>query len=964
MSCKLIYDKFCGDHAFKNEITSQVSVADLDDGSFEFYVGKNALKEYNKRFLGNFKLPEFLLQSKMYQLNFYSKIIDGLETFYTIVEINTDLLEKYVREKQPIPEVGFFKNLCRYHAAYSNKNLTVTNIEFSELYTLDSKIKNNIKYIVDKASTAVDYTNDIRINDPKELNLKLYEFQKSSIHWMLEKEKNPTVLRYNLHEENIMNGVYFDLYDQTFNLIEDREALTFYGGALIDEVGLGKTIQCISVALLNPPKKTEYISNIDTTKLHSRATLVICPNQLCGQWSREIKSKVKKEYNVNVVQFLTKRDHDKYTYQDILDADFVIVSFTFLDNKVFTTPWRSKISSAASFTRKLWTASQKEVVTDTFKNMGEQLVLDPLESMDKKNPLLQLVYWNRIVIDEFHEVYSNSKYMYLRNLVPHFKGNFTWAVTATPFINNDSLYHTMEYLLKFKNNHGDKLLVFEQFVDYLGTNCFRGNTKKSVDEIEQFKLPPIKEEILWLKFTATERMMYNAYLADANNNHFDVYLRKLCCHPQLADETKMALSNCKTLAEMEKMMVSHYKNEMDIAAEKVQKIKDRIVQIHLNIQKFTRKQKMYQLKRLRRKFDKNYDSDDSDDEDGVDEEVEFNSDPAIDESLDMEIALIISKNKHKKNISKLLTIEPTVTMDNFEESLEKAQLKLKEAIGVLEGKKATCNFFNNVIERLKKTAASDNKEKIRNDKIELSGKSLMDYYENLSDSDSEDDDEETCGICLGEIADDDIGVTTCGHIFCYECLKITVNKYHNCPYCKNKLTNNQIYVLSYQRAKKASNMSKDDEELINEIGTKLANLIFYLRDTKEHVIIFSQWDGLLRRVGRILATNGIKNVFCKGNCYQRDKAIREFNEDRGIKVIMLSSEQSASGTNLTKASKVILLEPIYGEYKYRKDQEKQAIGRAHRMGQMNTVTVIRLLIKDSIEDEIHTLNVCEDKKHK
>jgi len=195
---------------------------------------------------------------------------------------------------------------------------------------------------------------------------------------------------------------------------------------------------------------------------------------------------------------------------------------------------------------------------------------------------------------------------------------------------------------------------------------------------------------------------------------------------------------------------------------------------------------------------------------------------------------------------------------------------------------------------------------------------------------------------------------------------MVVSKYHNCPYCKGKLNDNDIFVLSFERKKKKNLQSAEEkkkEEVINEVGTKLGNLIFMLKEANNHTIIFSQWDDLLRKVGRILAENGIKNVFCKGNCYQRDKAIREFNKDDSIKVIMLSSEQAASGTNLTKADQVILLDPIYGNYDYRKGQERQAIGRAHRMGQKNIIKVKRFIIKNSIEEEIYVLNQEEDKKH-
>jgi len=62
------------------------------------------------------------------------------------------------------------------------------------------------------------------------------------------------------------------------------------------------------------------------------------------------------------------------------------------------------------------------------------------------------------------------------------------------------------------------------------------------------------EEIIWLKFSQTERMLYNAFISNPNNDPYDVYLRKLCCHPSIADETKAKLANCKTLKDIEKII--------------------------------------------------------------------------------------------------------------------------------------------------------------------------------------------------------------------------------------------------------------------------------------------------------------------------------------------------------------------------------------------------------------------------
>jgi SNF2 family DNA or RNA helicase len=292
----------------------------------------------------------------------------------------------------------------------------------------------------------------------------------------------------------------------------------------------------------------------------------------------------------------------------------------------------------------------------------------------------------------------------------------------------------------------------------------------------------------------------------------------------------------------------------------------------------------------------------------------------------------------------LNSIKPTITIENLKETVKKLESRLTDEKKILDGKTTTFNFFNNVLERLRRTT---NKEEKKAD-------------------DKKDESDDVCGICLDEIQDDDVGVTICGHIFCYKCLKVTVTKYNKCSYCSKKLNQSDIYMLSYERKKKDevdNKNTKNKIELINDVGTKLANLILYLRECKEHVIIFSQWDDLLRRVGRILTDNKILNVFCKGNCYQRDKAIREFNGDDKIKVIMLSSDSTASGTNLTKASQVIFIDPIYGDYKYRKDQERQAIGRAHRLGQKSEIKIVRFLIRDSIEEEIYNVNKTEDAKH-
>ena len=73
---------------------------------------------------------------------------------------------------------------------------------------------------------------------------------------------------------------------------------------------------------------------------------------------------------------------------------------------------------------------------------------------------------------------------------------------------------------------------------------------------------------------------------------------------------------------------------------------------------------------------------------------------------------------------------------------------------------------------------------------------------------------------------------------------------------------------------------------------------------------------------------------------------------------MLSSKNSASGINLSCANKIIFIEPILGNKKYRDETENQAISRANRIGNKHpSIEIIKFIIKDTIEEDIYNNNV-------
>ena len=109
-------------------------------------------------------------------------------------------------------------------------------------------------------------------------------------------------------------------------------------------------------------------------------------------------------------------------------------------------------------------------------------------------------------------------------------------------------------------------------------------------------------------------------------------------------------------------------------------------------------------------------------------------------------------------------------------------------------------------------------------------------------------------------------------------------------------------------------------------------------------------------IGKTLDEFNIKFIYCSGNNYVINKNINKFKKDDTYRVIMLSSERSNSGSNLTEANHIIFIDALQSELETTKATEAQAIGRAVRLGQKLPVKVVRFITKDTIEEEHFNLH--------
>jgi SNF2 family DNA or RNA helicase len=223
-------------------------------------------------------------------------------------------------------------------------------------------------------------------------------------------------------------------------------------------------------------------------------------------------------------------------------------------------------------------------------------------------------------------------------------------------------------------------------------------------------------------------------------------------------------------------------------------------------------------------------------------------------------------------------------------------------------------------------------------------------------------DEITCIICLNELnIECNTVMTSCGHLYCEDCIVTAIKYKSECPTCKSAL-NKEGSIYRVKTKEKTIEKKIEENPFITKYGAKLGKLIQMIRNLiisskSNRIILFSQWDNMLYLIGKSLSENGISNQFIKGNVHCRNKAIDMFKQDSmkdDSRVIMLSLKNSASGTNLTEATHIFFVEPIDMNPNERKMIEGQAIGRACRLGQKNTIDVIRILCRDTVEEEIYS----------
>ncbi|ORY35955.1 hypothetical protein BCR33DRAFT_722434 [Rhizoclosmatium globosum] len=734
------------------------------------------------------------------------------------------------------------------------------------------------------------------------------------------------------------------------------------GGLLADDMGLGKTIQTLALILGNKPRsKREY----------GHGTLIVCPVSLLRQWQKEIETKTK---GLTVyIHHGPKRTKSKY---ELLEYDIVLTSYAIVTNE------RGKPATWDPVTNELY---EPEV---------------------KAGPIFR-ARWHRVILDEAH--YIKNKNAASSLACADLKANKRFCLTGTPIQNSaDEMYslfrflrvpHFCEYayfnekigrhIKMGKNDSKQTLMGMTRLQCALKPYLLRRTKKsKKKDGTSILVLPKRGVEIVEVEFSEAERGFYDA-LSSYAESKFNKYLeqgkvmnkfhhvllmilrlRQACCHPHLFSEV------FKDFAKGEGLDGG----------------------LHRIMGGGGGRNGTNGTKSRKRRQSNAVDSRGNEDVKSSSLGIVKDTDAALFESSDEEenrsdyhkcggssISMAGSKRKapsgmkESPHAKKLRLAKTLMTSAVFERVMKEVNLKdggiletecphcldvLTDAMITSCGHAFCRECITGYLSHKPANEQHDDDEEniVRPCPVcrgNISSKSLVGAhcFMNDEESDDEDSDKEEKEVSDKEEDEPEVQEVGLGDILvaCHEAKGARSIPNEVEPVLKKTMTPEEGKQLMI----KSVNMLHPTGDYLEYISSsKIDKMISILREIDDEdpslkVIIFSQFTSMLDLVEKGLKANGMssfKRYDGKMSTSDRADAIEAFFSQDDIPLMLVSLKAGSVGLNLTCACRVIMLDVWWNPA-----VEDQAIDRVHRIGQTRDVKVFRLIIKNSFEERILTL---------
>jgi SNF2 family DNA or RNA helicase len=118
-------------------------------------------------------------------------------------------------------------------------------------------------------------------------------------------------------------------------------------------------------------------------------------------------------------------------------------------------------------------------------------------------------------------------------------------------------------------------------------------------------------------------------------------------------------------------------------------------------------------------------------------------------------------------------------------------------------------------------------------------------------------------------------------------------------------------------------------------------------DQGHKVLVFSSFVKHLDLIANELQQRGLDYAMLTGQTEERENEVEKFLSNDDVPVFLISIKAGGTGLNLTQADYVFIIDPWWNPA-----VEEQAIARAHRIGQKNSVMVYRFISAGTVEEKI------------
>ena len=310
--------------------------------------------------------------------------------------------------------------------------------------------------------------------------------------------------------------------------------------------------------------------------------------------------------------------------------------------------------------------------------------------------------------------------------------------------------------------------------------------------------------------------------------------------------------------------------------------------------------------------------------------------------------------KSQFKLFSLLWVEVNYTVSAFDElNMCKMRIQVVDSPDEItdEDSRFRLKFLRYEIEEQNQIFAGQ-KQESEVDFLRLNGR--IKYLKHLKDQNQP----KICPICTYQ-PKERYFVTVCGHSICAECFMMLIknrNRSINCPVCRTVNETKEIFAVTCNEGQSSSEMPINGSysPKIDEIIRSVLRLKKNESDVK--ILIFSHWDAMLMAILPGLTANNIEYRTSFANNFP--KQVQEFKDfDKNVTCMMLNLKYAGKGLSLVEATHVFLVDPIL-----KADEEFQAIGRVHRIGQTRETFVHRFITKNTIEDTIYHKIIREKEK--